>query len=87
MSSLAGLKKSYSILAKVPILAIFAYLGPPLKSIFYFLSVREKFQKIFGTFVRGGCEEQYVKFWAFYLFWPAGGGGLAVLQVDIFQNP
>ena len=34
MSSLAGLKKVIQFSAKVPILSIFDYLGPPSKSIF-----------------------------------------------------
>ena len=43
MSTLAGLKKSYSIYRKIPILAIFDYLGPPSKSIFS--TYRQNFKK------------------------------------------
>ena len=43
MSSLAGLKKVIQFSAKVPILAVFYYLGPPSKSIFS--TYRQSFKK------------------------------------------
>ena len=82
-SSLAGLKKSYSISRKSTDFRHF-WLH---RSIFKddSLNVQEKFQRIFGQFPGGGCSEHCPNFWVFYLqkVW----GALAVLQVDIFQNP
>ena len=53
MSSLAVSKKVIQFSAKLPILAIFGYLGPPLKSIF--LMYKQNFAKSSVTFPGGGC--------------------------------
>ena len=82
MSSLVGLKKIYSISRKSTDFGQFLLPRSTFKN--DFLNVGGKFQKTLGTFVRGGCEEHYVIFLVFYL--QKSAGGVAVLQVDIFQN-
>ena len=80
MSSLAGLKKKFfNFPQKVLVSAIL----PTFKV--DFLNVQAKFQKILGEFPGGGSQGQFGNFSAFYF--QKGGVGLAVLQVDIFQNP
>ena len=49
MSSLAGLKKNIQFSARVPILAIFDYLGPHSKSIFS--TYRQNFKKSLVSFL------------------------------------
>ena len=75
MSFLAGLKKNYSISRKSTDFGRFWLPGSTFKV--DFLHVGNNFQKIFGTLLRESCSEHYVKFWAFYLFWPAGGNRFA----------
>ena len=62
----AGLKKTlFNFLQKPRFLAVFGYLGHPSKSIFRKSSV------IF----RRGCQEEYVKSWALFLFGLRRGEG------------
>ena len=85
MSSLAGLKKKViQFSAKVPILAIFDYLGPPSKSIFS--TYRQNFEKSSVSFLEEVVMNIVLNF---ELSISAGlrGGRVAVLEVDIFQNP
>ena len=77
------LKKVIQFSAKVPILAIFDYLGPHSKSIFS--TYRQNFKKSLVCFL-GDVVRNFVL--NFELSISAGlRGGVAVLQVDIFQNP
>ena len=80
MSSLAGLKKSYSIFRKS---TDFGYLGPPLKSIFSMY--KQNFEKSPVSFL----GEVVRKFGLNFELSISCGlrGGVAVLQVDTFQNP
>ena len=81
MSSLACLKKVIQFPVKVPILASFDYLGPTSKSIF------STYRQIFEKFLISFLEEvvrNIVLVFEFSI--SAGLRGVAVLQVDIFQN-
>ena len=85
MSSLAGLKKKViQFSAKVPILAIFDYLGPPSKPIFS--TYRHNFKKSSVSFL-GEVVRNIVLNFQLSIFKKVRRGGVAVLQVDIFQNP
>ena len=82
MSSLADLKKNIQFSAKVLILAIFDYLGPHSKSIFS--TYRQNFEKYLVSFLGEVVRHLALncKLSIFKKVW-----GVAVLQVDIFQNP
>ena len=78
MSSIPGLKKSsFNFPAKVPILAFFGFLGQSPKTIY-----RQNFKKLV-------CWDKLLKslclILSFLSLWACGV--VAVLQVDIFQNP
>ena len=60
MSSLAALKKSYSIFRKSTDFGHF-WLSRSSFKVDY-LNVQAKFRKIFGQFPGGGCSEVWVKF-------------------------
>ena len=83
MSSLAVLKKSYSIFRKSTDLANFDYLGPHSKSIFS--TYRQKIKKSLASFVANVARNIVLNF-ELSIFRKVRGA-LAVLQVDIFQNP
>ena len=76
-------KKAIQFSAKVPILAIFDYLGPHSKSVFS--TYRLNFEKSTVNFV-GEVVKNIVLNFGLSIF-KKRRGGLAVLQVDIFQNP
>ena len=82
MSSLAGVKKVILFSKKVPMLAIFDYLGPPSKSIFS--TYRQKFKKSLVSLL-GKIVRNIVFNLELCIF--KKERGVAVLQVDIFQNP
>ena len=71
MSSLAGLKKVIQFYAKVPILAIFDYLGPPSKSIFS--TYRQNFEKSSVCFL-GGIVRNIVLNFQLSIFKKVRGG-------------
>ena len=83
MSSLAGLKKVIQFSAKVPILANFGYLGPPLKSIFS--TYMQNFEKSSVSFLEEVVRNIVLNF-GLSIFKKLRGAP-AVLQIDIFQNP
>ena len=82
MSSLAGLKKIIHFSVKAPILAIFDYLCPPSKSIFS--TYRQNFEKSLENLLEKVVKSIMLDF-GFSIFKKVRG--VAVLQVDIFQNP
>ena len=82
-SSLAGLKKSYSIFRKSTDFGHFWLPGSTFKVIF--LNLQAKCQKILGQYRGAGCSKHCVKFSAFFL--QKGAGGVAVLQVNSLQTP
>ena len=85
-SSLAALKRSYSISRKVPILAIFGYLGPPSKSIFSMY--RKNIEKSSVRFLGVGIRNIVLNFeLTISSGLRRGWGGPAVLQIGIFENP
>ena len=84
MSFLAGLVKIFYFPAKVPILAIFGYLGPPSKSIFS--TYRQNFKKS-SVCLLGEVVRNIVLNFQLSIFKKMLRGGLANLQVAIFQNP
>ena len=81
MSSLAGLKKVIQFSAKVLILDIFDYLGPPLKSIFS--TYRQNVEKSLVSFL-GKVVKNILLIFELSIFKKVRGA-LAVLQVDLFQ--
>ena len=83
MSSLAGLKKVIQFSAKVLILAIFDYLGPPSRSIFSTYS--QIFKKSLLSFLGEVIRNIVINFGLsiFEKVW----GALAVFQVDFFKIP
>ena len=84
MSSLAGLKKKViHFSAKASSLAIFDYLGPPSKSIFS--TYRQNFEHSSVSFLEE-VVRNIVSNFQLSIF-KNMRGGVAVLQVDIFQNP
>ena len=83
MSSVAGLqKKLFNFLQKVLILAIFDYLGRHSKSIFS--TYRRNFEKSLVSFLAEFVRNIMLNI---ELSVSAGLREVAVLQVDIFQNP
>ena len=84
MSSLDGLKKVIQFSAKVLILAIFGYLGPPSKSILS--TYRQIFKKSSVSFL-GDVVGNIVVNLETSISDGLRGWGRAVLQVDIFQKP
>ena len=84
ISSLAGLKKNIQFPAKAPILDIFRYLGPHSKSIFS--TYQQNFEKPSVSFLEEVVRNIVLSF-ELSIFKKLRGRGVAVLQVDIFQNP
>ena len=84
MGSLAALEEVIHFPAKVLTLANFGYLGPPWKSIFS--TYRQSFKKSSKIYL-GKVAENIVLNFELSIFSGLRGGALAVLQVDIFQNP
>ena len=84
MSSLAGLKKSIELSARVPILAIFGSLGLPSKSIFSIYS--QKIEKSVVSFLGEVVRNTVLKF-ELSIFKRVRLGGLAVSKVNFLKNP
>ena len=82
MSSWAGLKNVFLFPAKVLILAIFDYLGPPSKPIFS--TYRQNFGEYSVSFL-GEVVRNIVLNFELSIFKKVPG--VAVLHVDIFQKP
>ena len=77
-------KKVVQFSAKIPILAIFEYLGPSSKSIFS--TYRRSFKKSSVSFL-GHVVRNNVSIFGLSILKKVREGALVVLQVDIFQNP
>ena len=83
MSSLAGLGKITQSLVKVPILAIFGYLGPHIKPMF---TMKRQNFKISLACLLKTVARNIVLLFELSIFEKLSGG-LAVLQVDIDKKP